>query len=105
MAAAPLPDGADVHHVEIPIDERPHRIRLRGEPLHVAVTADATGMRVWTATDDFGPDRERTFQVYPFHPSLLGRQQELPGDAVPRGRTGHRSDGWRWSLYELVDGR
>lgn len=81
-----------------------------GEPVQVTVTvtvagtAEGTRMRVWPAAHAFGPDREHTFQVYPVHPGLLGRQQELPCGALPRGRTGHRSDGWRWSLDELVDG-
>jgi hypothetical protein len=60
---------------------------------------------MWAVTDRVGQDRERTFQVYPFHRSLLGRQLELPGGAVLRGQTGHRGDGWRWSLYELVEGQ
>ncbi|MGP4104578.1 hypothetical protein [Nonomuraea sp. KM90] len=62
-------------------------------------------MRLWTAAHAAGPDRERTFHVYPYHAGLLGQQQELPGDAVLRGDTGIQSDGWRWCLYELVDGR
>lgn len=99
-----LPDGAGVYHVEIPIDGRPHSVRFMGEPLEVTVTADGNSMRFWTAAHAAEPG-ERTVQVFAYHASLLGVQQELPGDAVPRGDTGVQPDGWRWCLYELVDGR
>jgi len=98
-------DIEGIRRFEIPIDDQHHTVKLSGNPIRVDVTEDRTTMLVWAATDTSDPERERTFRVYPFHTSLFGRMEVLPGDAVLRGETGFRPDRWRWSLYELVRGR
>lgn len=99
-----MSDIESIHRFEIPMDDQHHTVKLSGNPINVEVNEDRTTMIVWAATAPSDPERDRTFKVYPFHTSLLGKQERLPGDAVLRGDI-RWADGWRWSLYELVDGR
>ncbi|TMR14103.1 hypothetical protein ETD86_29600 [Nonomuraea turkmeniaca] len=94
-----------LHHFDIPIDGQHHTINLSGKPIDVTVNEDRTIMHVVAATDALDPERDRTFKVYSFHPSMLGRMEELPAGEVPRGDTGFRPDRWVFGLYELVRGR
>jgi hypothetical protein len=86
-----------VYRFEVPIDDRPHRFRLTGNPLAVAaVHGERAYVEFWEEHDPQEPPVERTFRVF-------GTGHEVPASATWRGTTG-RVYGLVWHLYEIADG-
>lgn len=77
----------------VPVDDRPHEVKLSRDPVAVAAAADSS-VEFWAEHGE--DDTARWFQVF-------GTGQPLPADAAWRGTCPRTQSGLVWHLYELPE--
>jgi hypothetical protein len=78
----------------VPVDDRPHVVKLAGSPVAVAAASLET-VEFWAEHDDLATEAYRTFIV-------VGTGHRIPDGALWRG-TCQRYGGLVWHLYEVTD--
>lgn len=82
-----------VYRYEVPVDDKPHEIRLHGPYTFRVESRDSSTVEFWAEYHPGHAEIPVVFQVY-------GTGHQIPDDAIIVGTT-QRVNGLVWHLYEI----